>query len=500
MSIENAANSQKTSAPVCALKFSRKEEASLRIVYVYVLNMISIILAVPSCAIDDLPRTTYESTLIAGVPHVQQKPDFCGEACAEMYLRKLGENIDQDYVFDRSGLDPSLGRGLYTAELALALTRIGFEVGSVWDPVRDEEQIEDQFAALHDDLLSGIPSIVCMHYSTEPDAPQHFRLVLGYDSASEDVIYHEPAERDGAYARMAYETFVELWPLRDRHGRQVVVRLRLEQGALEYGDPASAISAADFAQHVIHIRPRVPPGFTVLVERPFVVIGDGHPVEVAAYSRRLVRWSVDLLRRDFFRVDPDHIIDIWLFEDEDSYLRNARQLFGHRPDTPYGYYSERHRALIINIATGGGTLVHEIVHPFVAANFPECPTWLDEGLASLYEYPTVRRGHIHGLVNWRLPGLKQAIRTGQLPSFATLTSLTEDEFYEQDPGSNYAQSRYLCYYLQQHGLLVRYYQAFYDNRHLDPTGIDTLRAILGFEDLHAFQEEWEDWVLTLKQE
>ena len=41
--------------------------------------------------------------------------------------------------------------------------------------------------------------------------------------------------------------------------------------------------------------------------------------------------------------------------------------------TPYGYYSAAHRALIMNIATGGGTLVHEIVHPFVRANFPQMP-------------------------------------------------------------------------------------------------------------------------------
>ena len=39
----------------------------------------------------------------------------------------------------------------------------------------------------------------------------------------------------------------------------------------------------------------------------------------------------------------------------------------------------------MNIATGGGTLVHEIVHPFMAANFEQCPSWFNEGLGSLYE-------------------------------------------------------------------------------------------------------------------
>lgn len=48
---------------------------------------------------------------IDGVPHIRQKPDFCGEACVAMYLQKLGQDVDQDYVFDKSGLDPNEARG-----------------------------------------------------------------------------------------------------------------------------------------------------------------------------------------------------------------------------------------------------------------------------------------------------------------------------------------------------------------------------------------------------
>ena len=55
--------------------------------------------------------------------------DFCGEACAEMVLRKLGKKGDQNYVFEMSGLDPKLGRGCYSAGLMRALKRIGFKDG-----------------------------------------------------------------------------------------------------------------------------------------------------------------------------------------------------------------------------------------------------------------------------------------------------------------------------------------------------------------------------------
>src|SRR6266850_7507398 len=82
------------------------------------------------------------------------------------------------------------------------------------------------------------------------------------------------------------------------------------------------------------------------------------------------------LKQDFFTNDPKEILDIWLFKDAASYEKNTRLLFGDAPTTPYGYYSSKDKALIMNIATGGGTLVHEIVHPFMEANFPACPPWL----------------------------------------------------------------------------------------------------------------------------
>ena len=111
----------------------------------------------------------------------------------------------------------------------------------------------------------------------------------------------------------------------------------------------------------------------------------------------------------------------------------------------------------MNIATGGGTLVHEIVHPFVRANFPKCPAWLNEGLGSLYEQCGERDGHIVGYPNWRLPGLQRAIKADAVPSFKELTSTTDSEFYGDDKGTNYAQARYLCYYLQEQGKLTKFY-------------------------------------------
>lgn len=143
---------------------------------------------------------------------------------------------------------------------------------------------------------------------------------------------------------------------------------------------------AEFEVHIAQLKKRLPSrDFTIVVQPPFVVIGDEPPEVVKERADGTIRWAVEKLKQDYFTEDPKEILDIWLFKDAASYTKHTRLLFNDTPTTPYGYYSHEDKALIMNIATGGGTLVHEIVHPFMEANFPECPSWLNEGLGSLYE-------------------------------------------------------------------------------------------------------------------
>jgi hypothetical protein len=269
-------------------------------------------------------------------------------------------------------------------------------------------------------------------------------------------------------------------------------------------DPASSSASftdADFARHVLELKKKLPsPEFTVIIQKPFVVVGDEPPKVVQQHADETVKWAVDRLKQDFFTKDPKEILDIWLFKTADSYERNARLLFGEPPTTPYGYYSSKDKALIMNISTGGGTLVHELVHPFMEANFPNCPPWLNEGLGSLYEQCGERDGHIHGFTNWRLPGLQKAIKTSRVPSFKVLTAMDTNAFYNDDRGVNYAQSRYLCYYLQEKGVLVKYYQEFYAHRQEDPTGFKTLQRLLAQPNMDLFKKNWEKYVLGLGEE
>lgn len=263
--------------------------------------------------------------------------------------------------------------------------------------------------------------------------------------------------------------------------------------------PKPQFTRADFDAHVAELRKKLPAdGFTIVVTRPFVVIGDEPPDTVRYRAEHTVHWAVEKLKKAYFARDPSEILDIWLFKNKESYEKHAKELFGKTPDTPYGYFSGQDKALVMNIATGGGTLVHEIVHPFVAANFPHCPAWFNEGLGSLYEQSGEVDGEIHGYTNWRLAGLQKAIRAGKLPSFEALCGTSDTEFYERDRGTNYAQARYLCYYLQQKGLLRRYYRRFLAGRKDDSTGYKTLKAVLRRDDMDKFQQDWEAFVLKLK--
>jgi hypothetical protein len=259
------------------------------------------------------------------------------------------------------------------------------------------------------------------------------------------------------------------------------------------------LATTDFNLHVTQIKKRLPSNdFTVLVQPPFVVIGDGPASEVQRRADDTVKWTVDKLKQDYFTKDPAEIIDIWLFKDAQSYEKNTQLLFNEKPTTPYGYYSPDHRALIMNIGTGGGTLVHEIVHPYMEANFPACPPWFNEGMGSLYERVGEENGHIYGYVNWRLPRLQKEINEGNVPAFETLMAMDANTFYADRTGVHYAQSRYLCYYLQEKKLLVKFYKEFYAHQKTDPSGFKTLKQILGESDMLQFQKRWEKFVLGLK--
>lgn len=443
-----------------------------------------------------------DSAILTGFTHVKQKPDFCGEADVEMALKRMKREGTQDDVFNLSGVDPALGRGAWTNELATAMRALGFDPGRVWnrvDPKKAAEQIDAEFAALHADLKAGQPSVVCMHYDGTPGTTEHFRLVTGYDAKTDEVVYQEPAEDHGLDRRMKRSEFLKLWTFKPSAERWTLIRLRFAPNGPEpklVREPSP--SKAEVAQHVLELRKDLPKDFTVVWEKPFLVIGNEDPARVRARSKDIVKRTTDLLLKDFFPRVPGHIEEAWLFKDAPTYEAASRQRFKTEPDTPYGYYLSSRNAMVMNIRPGYGTLTHEMVHPFMHEAWPDAPGWLNEGLGSLFEQPYLGGEHITGGVNWRLPGLKVSLARKQVPTFKALTHLNRDDFYDDPYGSHYGASRYFCYWLQEKGLLVKAVKRIFELKDEDPTGWKALTEVLG-KDPDSFRPEWEQFVNKLER-
>jgi hypothetical protein len=264
--------------------------------------------------------------------------------------------------------------------------------------------------------------------------------------------------------------------------------------------PAAALAeptAAELAQRKVELEQRLAgKGYTVLIEGTFVIIGDEPAAKVKHRATGFFRWTTSLLEKDFFPKRPAKIIEVWLFRNEATYRAGAKQYFDDTPETPYGYYSPSKDALVMNIGPGAGTLSHELVHPYMEANFPNVPSWFNEGLASLYEQPAEKHGHMWGNTNWRLGGLQRMIRDKSMPSLQAMIRTKRDEFYEA-PYDSYAMARYLVQYLQDHGKLRAFYTRFLADTK-DRTGEAALVEILG-QDLASFEPAFKKWALALRR-
>jgi len=211
----------------------------------------------------------------------------------------------------------------------------------------------------------------------------------------------------------------------------------------------------------------------------FVVACDGDDETMKRGLGTLTR-VYEAMFKDFMKTKPTDPLKVYLFKDKKSYDAYNKKAYGREPTTPYGFYTPSERKLVMNISTGLGTLAHELVHPLNETDFPEIPSWFNEGFASLFEqsYYTDDKS-IRGDVNWRLPALQRAIKDKSAPGLKSVMETSTAEFYGEERGLNYATGRYLCYYLQEKDLLVKYYQSFRDGAKDDPTGVATLEQVVG---------------------
>lgn len=273
--------------------------------------------------------------------------------------------------------------------------------------------------------------------------------------------------------------------------------------AAEIEEPAGGAALAEPCQKQLERwSERMGAACKVIARPPFVIAGDLSTAELDDWHQRTIAPAARAMANTYFRSPPTEPITILLFSGEASYNHYTERLFGERDISIYGYYKPLDRTLVMNIGTGGGTLVHELTHALVDFDFPKIPAWFNEGLASLHEQCRFREDAggpwIEGVENWRLPGLQKAVRSEKLRSLAAL--IQEKDFRGRQEGTNYAQARYFCLYMQRQGVLANFYRTFRKNRAQDPRGAQSVLAMFPGKTWEQLDRDFQTWVLTLKRE
>jgi hypothetical protein len=265
-------------------------------------------------------------------------------------------------------------------------------------------------------------------------------------------------------------------------------------------DTVDETLAAACLARAAELRPALGEKCEILVAAPFVIGGDLSLAELTTWHRQTIAPAAAAMANRYFEKQPDRPITVLLFSTKESYEYYANHLYRDRGISIYGYYKPRERTLVMNISTGGGTLVHELTHALVAFDCPDVPDWFNEGLASLHEQCRFREDQrgpwIEGLVNWRLARLQQEFAAKRVP--ALVDFLQDDNFRGEREAVNYGQARYFCLFMQRRGVLEKYYSALRQNIDEDPRGLKAVAAVFPDRTWAELDAEFRQFVADLQ--
>ncbi|MHC4544936.1 MAG: hypothetical protein ACYSYL_10480 [Planctomycetota bacterium] len=270
---------------------------------------------------------------------------------------------------------------------------------------------------------------------------------------------------------------------------------------------------------------KLSPNGSVLVEPPFILvggpgrfagrilperIGPGGGEHTSArddvnslklvYSG-IVQPTEERLNEEYFDKEPQNLIPIFLVggnmntEGLRGFSRYCEEVHLRSCGLRIGYHFSYDNSIMVWLATGGGTLNHELVHVLMEADFPSAPGWLAEGMASLNE-ELGKRNEPND--NYRLLYTKEALdRFRRLIPLETLIALQRSDF-ERGPlvRLHGAFARYFCMYLlKKHAVLPKVYK---DIRALPLKSVSAQTAVLEKHlrplRINDIQRKWEAWV------
>lgn len=242
------------------------------------------------------------------------------------------------------------------------------------------------------------------------------------------------------------------------------------------------------------LRGQLPEECAIVVHPPFVIAGDTTESELDRLYATAVQPVTEALWRSYFDRRPERPVLIVALKNETSYRQVARNLDGYEPSAYAGYTQRGQRRIVLNAATGAGTLTHELSHVLALFDFPEMPEWFDEGLAALHEEAEFSSDGLTlvGRANWRSRLLREALSRGELPPLAKV--IRTRSFRGEGENLNYALVRSFCLYLQERGLLGDFYRKFRTAVDDDPSGLLTLCELLGVSTPAEVDRDFRAWL------
>jgi len=214
-----------------------------------------------------------------------------------------------------------------------------------------------------------------------------------------------------------------------------------------------------------------------------------------------IRNTVDVMMNNYIETRPDEVTAVFLFKDMASYKDFSIKEFGieERDLSPYGFYKISRNVILVRYVNWKGSTSHETTHAMLQNDFPNIPSWFNEGFAAMHEKAIFNNGRFIGNFNWRILALRRAFNEEKYTSMRHLMSTNDDELYGARSSFYYAQACFAFMLLQEKGIFENYYKYFRDNFSRDHTGIKQLEKLTGTS-IEKFDAELVEYIKSFKQE
>lgn len=244
----------------------------------------------------------------------------------------------------------------------------------------------------------------------------------------------------------------------------------------------------------------IPDGMSITKFRYFVIFSDMDDALTYKLIDNDIRNTIDAMSNNYVNKLPGKLTPIYLFQEYDDYKEFVLQNYDipENDISPYGFFKISKNVIVIRYVSWKGSIFHEVTHRFIKADFPDAPSWFDEGFASLNEKAIFKNGNLIAEFSLRIIPLRRSMEDKTYTGLKHLMETNDEELYGKRTSFYYGQSRYLLMYLQEEGLLNKFYREFRDTYETDDTGITQLTSITG-KTMPELEEEYLNYIKSFKQ-